>query len=74
MNVWSPEWPTEEGWYWFTGYSGVGTMKLEVVRVRRTGNDRIMYLAGGRFLEHPTEGWWMRLEEPVPPPPWRQHA
>lgn len=71
MNVWSAEWPTEPGWYWFTGRAAIGsTAKLDIVRAHRTATGSLVCIAsGGRFLEE-NNGWWMRLDEPMRPPDW----
>ncbi len=58
MTIWTEEWPTEPGWYWFWGYPygkkkskhdlGDNEPRLNIVRVAKISNG-VMYVREGSF-------------------------
>jgi hypothetical protein len=77
MKNWTPEWPTEPGYYWVFGDAfGVGTMpgetepyrKLEQAKVRKISNG-VLYIVSGQ-IAYPREAGpcvWLKIDEPELP-------
>lgn len=83
-DKWQDEWPEEEGWWWFFGYS-FGRSKLfpeepelHLVEISRVGSSKpnqkyaFMYITKGHYLEkgEGAVGKWLKANLPKPPK-WR---
>ena len=61
--MWTQEWPTEPGWYWFYGqcfrnWTGEWCPRLYYVTARRCSNGMV-YTTDGHFMyEEEAQGWW----------------
>lgn len=71
-EVWTKEWPTEPGYYWFYGQPYAKTLydpRLHIVTVHRTANESIVYLVEGSFMRKSAgvEGVWCPAMLPEPP-------
>ena len=72
LPSWSPEWPTEPGWYWFYGWEfGASTSveaALDTVEVFASGG-ALVYIRSGHALrkEKGATGLWLPLETPEVP-------
>lgn len=68
---WSPEWPTEPGWYWFYGkrFRSSDKDELHPVQVYGTASPDVKcYAAGSAFIyEESATGLWLPLETPELP-------
>jgi hypothetical protein len=68
-NEWTPDWPTEPGWYWFYGHMyGEEKRSAGVVRVSKISNG-LIHVLDGNFM-WPKEGHrgvFQRLPAPVIP-------
>ena len=71
--IWTEEWPTARGWYWFYGQTSrmMWDMMPEYmsVRVHLDARYKPVYVANGRFL-HKAEGargLWTSMVTPEPP-------
>jgi hypothetical protein len=54
-TIWTSEWPTEGGWYWFHGWTSTFDMqcnpkRTHLVEVREIAQGKICYITEGRFL------------------------
>ena len=73
--VWSEEWPTKEGMYWFYGWRSEfwdQQPKLRVVKVQHTGQDTKpypTYICDGAFLykSEGANGLWLSIDMPQLP-------
>lgn len=69
QHEWTPDWPTEPGWYWFYGNKyGESRVSMGTVRVDRISNG-VMTVMDGHFM-YPSEGHvgvFQRLPTPVVP-------
>lgn len=69
-SMWTNEWPTVPGWYWFWSTLPGGSPLFEVARMRWAGpaSQRFpMYIVAGtiaRQSEYPNARWGPKLEEP----------
>ena len=70
--MWTKEWPTEIGFYWFYGFLWSrredDKPRLDSVEVKPIGNG-IMYVAGGSFIYKTEEciGFWHKADLPELP-------
>jgi len=74
-QVWTSEWPTEPGKYWFYGYyygdlTIDGLPKFGLVTVVKTQQDYVIRLVEGKFMyqEDSHLGFFTKAETPVVPP------
>lgn len=67
--MWTKEWPTKQGWYWYYGKTRMSeTLYLSAVKVRHDGKGNPIYIDGAQFISKKDgferEGWWKRMEDP----------
>lgn len=74
--IWTQEWPTEPGYYWFYGrrFSTRNRCsdlpsEMSFVEVFMSAEESPVYICNGNFLykREATKGWWTRAELPDPP-------
>ena len=68
-NEWTPDWPTEHGWYWFYGHKyGEEKVSITVVRVRKV-TDGVVRVIDGAFMYKGEKhrGVFQRISTPVIP-------
>jgi hypothetical protein len=71
MKIWSYDWPTEPGWYWFYGWcfrSRGYPAKMHLVRVRKIANG-VAHVTDGHFLWRGEGAYGMWTEAVLPDPP-----
>ena len=74
-KIWTTEWPTEPGRYWFYGYSfGIkttsGLPQVSCVKVIKTRRDQIVRLIDGKFMYEAEghKGFFSKAEDIFVPP------
>lgn len=73
QEVWTTEFPKEEGFYWFYGDPFVSeyhkdqwAASLRIAKVMKIPNG-FMYVADGHFFENRMQGLWLKIEKPQIP-------
>ncbi len=72
--LWSKDWPTEPGYYWFYGWCWRGwrddhTPELHYVEVALDSTGKPMYITNGHFLykAEGADGFWLPVKLPELP-------
>lgn len=68
-NEWTPDWPTEPGWYWFYGHRyGAEIVSMNTVHVKRASNNVIRVMDGAfMYQQEKHRGVFQRIPTPVVP-------
>lgn len=73
VSLWTQDWPTEPGWYWFCNMDRRLRTRVEPAQMRHIGpptSRSPMYARAGQIIspERYPNAWWHPMEPPPEPP------
>ena len=74
--LWSQDWPTKPGFYWFYGRDWPrAPLSMELAEVFLSGNGHPVYICRGAFINklEGSDGFWTKANLPNPPEEIKSH-